>query len=116
MKYPVIQAITQMRKSGNTLAKKPGVQPGFRQQLMLGLLVFLILISALGVVATKHFNRSLHIQLQRLQNSKDKLHVEWTQLLLEQGTLGSDVRVEQIAREKLGMITPVPSQMVVIRP
>lgn len=116
MKHQVIEEIQQMRQGGIQAKSKLGGQSGFRQQLMLGLLVFLILISALGVVATKHFNRSLHIQLQRLQNSKDKLHVEWTQLLLEQGTLGSDVRVEQIAREKLGMITPVPSQMVVIRP
>lgn len=88
----------------------------FGPQLGLGLLIFLVLSTAMGVVYTKHFNRSLHIQLQQLQDTKDKLHVEWTQLLLEQGTLGSDVRVEQIARDKLEMIVPVPSQMVVIRP
>lgn len=79
-------------------------------------LIFLVLGSALGVVFTQHFHRSLHIQLQMLQKSKDKLHEEWTRLLLEQGTLGSDLRVEQIAREKLGMTIPNPNQMVVIRP
>jgi cell division protein FtsL len=88
----------------------------FGQQLGFGLLALLVLSSAMGVVYTKHFNRTLHIQLQQLQNTKDKLHEEWTQLLLEQGTLGSDVRVEQVAREKLGMIVPPPSQMVVVQP
>jgi len=80
---------------------------------MLGLLV---IGSAVGVVYTKHVNRNRHIQLQQLQNTRDKLHVEWTQLLLEQGTLGSDVRVEEVAREQLGMIAPPSDQMVVIKP
>ena len=80
---------------------------------MLGLLV---MGSAVGVVYTKHVNRNRHIQLQQLQNTRDKLHVEWTQLLLEQGTLGSDVRVEKVAREQLGMIVPPSNQVVVIKP
>jgi cell division protein FtsL len=80
------------------------------------LLGALVLGSALGVVYSKHLYRSRHIQLQQLQNTRDKLHVEWTQLLLEQGTLGSDVQVEKIAREQLGMIMLSPKQMVVIKP
>ncbi len=74
------------------------------------------LASAIGTIYTKHLKRSLHIQLEQLQDSRDKLHVEWTQLLLEEGTLGSDVRVEKVAREQLKMITPVQSHTVVIKP
>jgi cell division protein FtsL len=76
----------------------------------------LVLSSALGVVYTKYLNRNLHIQLEVLQDSRNNLHVEWTQLLLEQGTLASDLRVEKIAREKLGMIAPSNKEIVVIQP
>lgn len=80
------------------------------------LMGFLVLGTAIGVVYTKHLSRSLHIQLQQQQNIKDKFHIEWTQLLLEQGTLGSDVRVEKVAREQLNMIVPPSNQVVVIQP
>lgn len=79
-------------------------------------LSFLLLISALGVVYTKYLNRHLHIQLESLQHERDHLHVEWTQLLLEQGTLASDLRVEKIAREKLGMFVPSNKDIMVIQP
>lgn len=82
----------------------------------LWILSLLVLSSAMGVVYTKHLHRGLHIQLQQLQKERDKYHVEWTQLLLEQGTLGSDQRVEKVAREQLGMIIPPPNQIVVIKP
>ncbi len=86
---------------------------GSMSVLLLGLLV---LGTALGVVYTKYLNRNLHSELQQLQATRDQLHVEWTQLLLEQGTLGSDVRVEKVARETLGMITAPSNQIVVIKP
>ncbi len=93
------------------------ISQSFNRQL-LGLLLLggLVLSSAIGVVYIKHLNRSLHIQLQQLQGFRDKLHIEWTQLLLEQGTLGSDVRVEKIAREQMGMIIPSSNQIIVIKP
>lgn len=84
--------------------------------LLLGMMGICVLGSAVAVVTTKHLNRNLHIQLQKLQQEQDALHVEWSRLLLEQGTLGSDARVEQIAREKLGMTLPKPEQIKVIRP
>ncbi len=87
-----------------------------RQMLGVLLLGSLVLCSAIGVVYTKYLNRSLHIELQQLQDLRDKLHIEWTQLLLEQGTLGSDVRVEKVAREKLDMILPSQNQIIVIKP
>ena len=56
------------------------------------------------------------MELQTLNKTKEELRIEWSQLLLEQGTLGSELRVEKIAREQLGMRVPLPEQMMVIRP
>jgi len=80
------------------------------------LLSVFVLSSALLVVYTKYLNRNLHIQLQQLQENRDKLHIEWTQLLLEQGTLGSDIRVTEIAKKRLNMQSPTPDQVLVVKP
>ncbi|HRA43341.1 MAG TPA: cell division protein FtsL [Gammaproteobacteria bacterium] len=98
------------------LALNPLGQLFKKRDLKMIFLSLLVLSSALGVVYTKYLNRNLHIQLEALQNSRDNLHVEWTQQLLEQGTLASDLRVEKIAREKLGMILPSNKEIVVIQP
>ena len=84
--------------------------------LFISFFMLCVLGSAMGVVYTKHLNRKLHIELQQLQQSRDSLHVEWSKLLLEQGTLGSDVRVEQVAREQLDMVLPKHDEIMVIRP
>lgn len=84
--------------------------------LIICFLMICLLLSAMGVVVSKHMDRSLHIRLQQLQKNRDDLHVEWSRLLLEQGTLGSDPRVEQIAREQLGMKMPAANQIQVMRP
>ena len=70
--------------------------------------------SALAVVYTKHQSRQLFAQLQSLQRQADELHVEWTQLLLEQGAWATNARVERIGREKLNMRSPTSQDMVVI--
>lgn len=79
-------------------------------------LMIFVLLSAMAVIVSKHFDRSLHIRLQQLQKNRDDLHVEWSRLLLEQGTLGSDPRVEKIAREQLEMKVPAANQIQVMRP
>lgn len=98
------------------MVSNPIIQLVEKWDFKIAILGVLVLGSALGVVYTKYLNRNLHIQLEQLQDARDNLHVEWTQLLLEQGTLASDVRVEKIAREKLGMIVPSPKEIVVIQP
>lgn len=86
------------------------------KSLLLSLLTLCVLGTAMAVIYHQHLNRSLHAKLQGLQQSRDRLHVEWSRLLLEQGTLGSDVRVEQVARDQLDMTVPKPDEMWVMRP
>lgn len=78
-------------------------------------LSILIFISSMGVIYSKHSSRQLFAQLQSLENKRDELHVEWSQLLLEQGTWATDVRVERVAREHLNMVVPAPEAVVVLR-
>lgn len=74
----------------------------------------LVLAQALGIIYTKQTKRLMHAKLQGSYKARDKLQVEWSQLLLEQGTWESDSRVERVAREQLGMV--VPNKTNVIKP
>jgi cell division protein FtsL len=78
-------------------------------------LLSLVLVSSMLVVYYKHESRQYFSQLQQLQHEEQRLNTEWSQLLLEQGTWGSDIRVEQVARENLTMYLPEPNEVVVIR-
>lgn len=78
------------------------------------LLSGLVFISALSVVYHKHQSRQLFTKLQSLQQEIDALQVEWSQLLLEQGTWAADARVERLARDRLQMTLPEPNEVLVI--
>ncbi len=80
------------------------------------MLAALVLGSALGVVYTTHESRKLFVELQALQGVRDELNIEWGRLLLEQSTLATPTRVENIARRRLGMKPPAPEQIVIVTP
>lgn len=69
-------------------------------------LAALVFFSALGMIYSKHCARQLFSQLQQLQTEQDQYHIEWGQLLLEQGAWASDARVERVAKEHLKMRIP----------
>ena len=68
--------------------------------------------SAVEVVLSRHQSRRLFVELQSLHEVKQGLDQEWGQLLLEQATWGAELRVEQIANDKLGMVVPALGQVV----
>jgi cell division protein FtsL len=82
----------------------------------LGLVVLATLVSAFGVVYAKHENRKLFITLQVLQAERDAMNVEWGQLQLEQSTQATHARVDVEARGRLGMQSPDPKAIIIIRP
>ncbi len=84
--------------------------------LILGILSICVVSSAIVLIYTQHHSRELHTVLQKIQQTKDGLHIEWTRLLLEQSTWASDIYVEKIARENLNMLLPLTQQVVVIKP
>ncbi|ODV24395.1 MAG: cell division protein FtsL [Rhodanobacter sp. SCN 68-63] len=78
-------------------------------------LLCLVLITALGVVWTRHESRVLFVQLTSLQNQRDDLNVEYGRLELEQATWAEPRRIDEKARSKLGMVAPAPADIQLVR-
>ena len=72
------------------------------------LLLVAAVASALGVVWTRHESRVLFVQLTQLQNQRDDLNIEYGRLELEQATYAEPRRIDDEARQKLGMVDPRP--------
>jgi cell division protein FtsL len=79
-------------------------------------LLVAIVATSLAVVYSRHQDRKLFIELQALGYEKDAMDVEYGQLQLEQSTLTTHGKVEHAARTRLGMMSPAPQQVQIIRP
>lgn len=85
-----------------------------RDQLVVVLLVVCICISSYGVVYSSYMTRKLYAQLQELQAKEDEIDGEYGKLLLEQSAWNSYVRIEQVSRDKLNMVSPLTEDMVMV--
>jgi cell division protein FtsL len=79
-------------------------------------LLVAIVATSLAVVYSRHQDRKLFIELQALGYEKDAMDVEYGQLQLEQSTLTTHGKVEHAARTRLGMMSPAPQQVQIIKP
>ncbi len=79
------------------------------------MLLLAVVASALGVVWTRHESRVLFVQLTALQNQRDDLNIEYGRLELEQATYAEPRRIDDEARQKLGMIEPRPQDIRLLR-
>jgi cell division protein FtsL len=77
-------------------------------------LSLLVFISAIAVVLARHQSRKLFAELQGLEQQRDAMNEEWSQLQLEQAALGTHSRIEDFARHKLGMTVPPAEAIMVI--
>ena len=64
----------------------------------------LLVLCALSLVKAQYHARSFFIQLERLQATARQLDIEWSQLQLDQSTLGTHSRIEAAARQDLKMM------------
>jgi cell division protein FtsL len=80
------------------------------------LLLLVAVVCALSVVSSNHRARKLFTELEATQKRMRDLEVEWGQLQLEQSTVAAHVRVEKLARDRLGMKQPAPGQIIAIEP
>ncbi len=84
-----------------------------KYKLTMGLLL-LNVASAVAVVHWAQLNRQMVIQQDVLLQQRDDIDLHWRHLLLEQRALAEHSRVEQIARDRLGMDRPSTDEEVVV--
>jgi len=75
-----------------------------------------VILSALGVVYTRHESRQLAVRLDEFENQRDAVIAEWSRLQLEQAWLTDAGQVETKARDHLGMEVPERPHILVVRP
>ena len=85
-------------------------------RIILAVLVAANVISAIGVAHARHQHRQLYIDLTRLERARDELNIEFGRLQLEQATWAESNRIDQVARQRLGMRFPGAEETVVVRP
>lgn len=78
-------------------------------------LLLAVIASAVAVVHTRHQHRQLFVELTQLEAQRDELNIEFGRLQLEQATWGETFRIERVAREQLGMRSPQPEEIRVVR-
>jgi cell division protein FtsL len=83
---------------------------------LIAIVVAFIIATAIAVVYARHEHRVLFVELSRLERDRDELNIEFGRLQLEQATVAESTRIDQIARERLGMKSPESGDVVVVRP
>ncbi|WP_432696315.1 cell division protein FtsL [Marinobacterium sp. YM272] len=81
----------------------------------LGLLVLLVIGSAMLVIYSAYEYRRLFNQHQVLSSQGEDLQVEWGQLLLEESAWASNSRVERQADKNLHMTSPEADNIEIVR-
>lgn len=80
------------------------------------LLFIAILVSALAVSYSAHWNRQLLNELYGELSVRDKAQAEWGRLILEQSTWTAHSRIESLAVEQLRMRVPDPAEVRMVAP
>ncbi|MDH4557654.1 cell division protein FtsL [Pseudomonas sp. BN417] len=84
---------------------------------LLMLLLFLgVLLSAIAVSYSAHWNRQLLNQLYTELSVRDKAQAEWGRLILEQSTWTAHNRIESLASEQLKLRIPDPAEVRMVAP
>jgi len=75
-----------------------------------------VLLSALAVSYSSHWNRQLLNELYGELSVRDKAQAEWGRLILEQSTWTAHNRIEALATERLKMHIPDPAAVRMVQP
>lgn len=102
---------------GNVVTAQPilSADAVARPVFIVAVLVVLIVCSSLAVTYSAFQYRLLFNKQQIFVQQWDEFQVEWGQLLLEQSALGTNNRVEQVARKQLQMMTPQPAMIEIVQ-
>lgn len=69
-------------------------------------LLVMNVVTALGVIYSKHHSRMLFKKTRALSEAIDRARVDWGRLQIEESTLARYGRIEEIATKDLGMRLP----------
>jgi cell division protein FtsL len=84
--------------------------------LLLALLFGAVLLSAIAVAYSAHWNRQLLNSLYTELSVRDKVQAEWGRLVLEQSTWTAHNRIEALAAGQLQMRIPEPAEVQMVAP
>ena len=85
-------------------------------RVLLAVLLLATVATAIAVVYERYRPRQLFVELTRAERERDELNIEFGRLQLEQATWAQANRIDQVARERLGMKFPEAEDIVVVRP
>lgn len=80
------------------------------------LLFIAVLVSAIGVSYSAHWNRQLLNSLYTEMSIRDKAQAEWGRLILEQSTWTAHSRIETLATDQLKMRIPNAGDVRMVAP
>lgn len=83
-------------------------------QMAAGVLILTLLLSAIGVVYATYLNRVLLSELQMKEQESVQLQARYSQLVLERGVYLTESRIEKVAKQKLAMVLPSHSRVVIV--
>ncbi|TXH96452.1 MAG: cell division protein FtsL [Pseudomonas sp.] len=75
-----------------------------------------VLLSAIAVSYSAHWNRQLLNALYAELSVRDKAQAEWGRLVLEQSTWTAHSRIETLAASRLQMRIPEPAEVRMVAP
>ena len=84
--------------------------------LLMLVLFMAVLLSAIGVAYSAHWNRQLLNELYGELSVRDKAQAEWGRLILEQSTWTAHSRIETLASEQLKMHIPEAAAVRLVAP
>ena len=85
-------------------------------RILLAVLLLAVVGTAIAVVYERYRHRQLFVELTRAERERDELNIEFGRLQLEQATWAQANRIDQVARQKLGMKFHEAEGIVVVRP
>src|SRR3990167_7887570 len=94
--------------------REASVAVPLKNQLFVGALIVLLIVSAFSVIYLKDLSRRLFIHYQNQQQVQQQDEVEWSKLLLEEGAWSTQARVQNIATTQLNMVMPTMKNIVMI--
>lgn len=85
-----------------------------RFHFMFCMLVMLTLTSALSLIYVTNNSRTLNAHVQQAFDEKNRLLLQWNQLLLEKSSMLMQSRIENVAEKRLSMVFPESKVVIMV--